>query len=556
MKILSWNINGIRASKGSLSNLFDSLNADVICLQETKVTRDMLDEPTAIIEGYSSYFSFSRKRSGYSGTANYCKESVTPSQAEEGLSGALSASDDGTVGHYGNQTMFSEDELKDLDAEGRAVITQHRIRLKDGTEKDLAIINVYCPRFDPERHDRHNYKLRFYALLQTRAEALLASGSHVIILGDINTTHKDLDHCDPQEEETIKRPSRLWLNQMLWERDRDPNLDTDINREEFTAATPYTVGGKFVDTYRYFYPEKEGAFTNWHTLTNARATNYGRRLDYILADVELATKCLKDACIMQDVEGSDHCPIKVELNCTCLPAKTCPPMCTKFMPEFTGKQQKLSTFFTKLSKSDSKLPNELCRHSPETVIITETVNVDKAEMAMKSKKPVKRQEKDTSSSQPLKKQKTEIKKSASGSKQASLMSFFNKGSESKKTPVKVDQNTSGVKFETQETSSRYFTSEASVGGIDSKKESFKELQKTSTASENTSETANAWKNLLGGLGPPPLCKGHNEPCVLRLVKKPGPNKGKQFYTCARGEGHKSNPEARCDFFKWVGKKKT
>lgn len=73
--------------------------------------------------------------------------------------------------------------------------------------------------------------------------------------------------------------------------------------------------------------------------------------------------------------------------------------------------------------------------------------------------------------------------------------------------------------------------------------------------ENSKQTASAWKNLLGGLGPPPLCKGHQEPCVLRIVKKAGPNKGKQFYTCARGEGHKDNPEARCDFFKWAEKKK-
>lgn len=70
-----------------------------------------------------------------------------------------------------------------------------------------------------------------------------------------------------------------------------------------------------------------------------------------------------------------------------------------------------------------------------------------------------------------------------------------------------------------------------------------------------SNSASAWKNLLQGPPPPPLCKGHQEPCVLRTVKKPGPNKGKQFFVCARGEGHSTNPEARCDFFKWVDYKK-
>ncbi|XP_045164855.2 DNA-(apurinic or apyrimidinic site) endonuclease 2-like isoform X2 [Mercenaria mercenaria] len=522
---------------------------------------DMLDEPTAIVDGYNSYYSFSRKRSGYSGTANFCRDSVTPVCAEEGLAGTLTVSETGSVGNYGNQTTFSDDELKDLDAEGRTVITQHRIRLEDGTEKDLAVINVYCPRFDPERHDRHHYKLRFYALLQTRAEALLKSGSHVIILGDINTTHKDIDHCDPDDEASNKRPSRLWLNQMFWEQDKDPSLDTDIDKEEFSAATPYTVGGKFVDTYRFFYPEKEGAFTNWCTLTNARATNFGRRLDYILADIDLANKCLKDASIMQDVEGSDHCPIKIELNCKCLPAKTCPPLCTKFMPEFSGKQQKLSTFFTKLTKKEVNSSLNICKNNKESENI---VKKEEPKSSPEGVKSLKRPEKSNSFSQPLKRQKTtELKKTDSSSKQASLMSFFNKGAESKKRALKinqtmkVEQNKSSDKLETMETSSKYFSNEDKTrSNPEADDNEGKTAKTTSIVNENTSETANAWKNLLGGLGPAPLCKGHNEPCVLRMVKKPGPNKGKQFYTCARGEGLKSNPEARCDFFKWVVKKKT
>lgn len=561
MKILSWNINGIRASKIDLKNLFDSLNADVICLQETKVTRDMLDEPTAIVDGYNSYYSFSRKRSGYSGTANFCKDCVTPIQAEEGLSGSLTVNENGSVGNYGNLSSFTEDELQDLDAEGRAIITQHRIRFEDGSEKDLAIINVYCPRFDPERHDRHHYKLRFYALLQTRAEALLKSGSHVIVLGDINTTHKDIDHCEATDEESQnnKRPSRIWFNQMFWERDRDPSLETELNQDEFSAVTPHTVGGKFVDTYRYFHPEKEDAFTNWCTLTNARATNYGRRLDYILADIELATKCLTDASILQDVEGSDHCPITINLNCTCLPPKTCPPLCTKFMPEFSGKQQKLSTFFTKLTKKVTSDTPDVSENIKET----EEVEVVKEELksCSKSVSSLKRPEKFNNVPQPLKKQKTaEMKKSNSSSKQASLMSFFNNKGADKKSAVKlgqdvkVEQNKSADKIKTIETSSKYFNN--TDKSTDKANDTEDKSMKTSVINENSSKTASAWKNLLGGLGPAPLCKGHSEPCVLRMVKKAGPNKGKQFYTCARGEGLKSNPEARCDFFKWVEKKKT
>ncbi|KAL4225909.1 DNA-(apurinic or apyrimidinic site) lyase 2 [Mactra antiquata] len=555
MRVLSWNINGIRASKRNMKEMLDSLNSDVICLQETKVTRDMLDEPTAIVEGYSSYFSHSKKRSGYSGTANYCKNHVTPECAEEGLSGILTLTDDDSIGNYGNHTSFSDDEIKDLDAEGRAVLTQHKIRLEDDSIKNLVIINVYCPRFDPDRQDRHMYKLRFYALLQTRAEALLKAGCHVIILGDINTTHKDIDHCDPEDEESLKKPSRRWLNQMLWEKDRDPSIDDDINRDEFNAATPYTVGGKFVDTYRYFHPDKEGAFTNWCTLTNARATNYGRRLDYILADVELADKCLKDVDILQDVEGSDHCPITVDLKCTCIPASTCPSLCTKFMPEFSGKQQKLSNFFTKVSR------NEVSNKEDNVLCVNGNTEADKVKLegVKTDSRGLKRTEDVSKSSQPVKRQKTGLSKSTSGAKQSSLMAFFNKGSEQKlkKCTLKVEDNSSAEKFESAEMNSKYFKNKDEPTSNESQGSNSDSIVTTSQklVKENSNETTSVWKNLLGGLGPAPLCKGHNEPCVLRMVKKPGPNKGKQFYTCARGEGHKSNPEARCDFFKWVTMKK-
>ncbi|KAJ8302012.1 hypothetical protein KUTeg_020999 [Tegillarca granosa] len=350
MKILSWNINGIRAGKVNLKTLFDSLDSDVICIQETKVTRDQLDEPSAIVEGYNSYFSFSRKRSGYSGVATFCKNTAVPIKAEEGLTDLLNPKQDGKVGCYGNVSEFTDEELESLDAEGRSLITQHRIRKKNGEEADLAIINVYCPRADPEREDRQLYKLRFHALLQTRAEALLKNGYHVIVLGDINVSHKMIDFCDTTHGEFLRKPSRIWLNQFLWEHDRDPDIADVDNKEDFAGTTVHCKGGCFVDSFRYFYPDKEGAYTNWCTLTGARDTNYGRRLDYILTDVELSKSDLKNASIHPDVEGSDHCPVQVELYGSFITAEKFPVLCTKNMPEFTGKQQKLSMFFTKAEK--------------------------------------------------------------------------------------------------------------------------------------------------------------------------------------------------------------
>lgn len=208
LRVVSWNINGIRShlqgagyeepsncTARAVGRILDKLDADIVCLQETKVTRDVLTEPLAIIEGYNSYFSFSRNRSGYSGVATFCKDSATPVAAEEGLSGLL-ATLNGDVNCYGNMDEFTQEELRALDSEGRALLTQHKIRTQDGDEKSLTVINVYCPHADPGKPERLTFKMRFYHLLQIRAEALLAAGSHVIILGDLNTAHRPIDHWD------------------------------------------------------------------------------------------------------------------------------------------------------------------------------------------------------------------------------------------------------------------------------------------------------------------------------------------------------------------------
>uniref|UniRef100_A0A8C9PTZ8 exodeoxyribonuclease III n=1 Tax=Spermophilus dauricus TaxID=99837 RepID=A0A8C9PTZ8_SPEDA len=208
LRIVSWNINGIRSplqgvvcqetsnsTSMAMRRILDELDADIVCLQETKVTRDVLTEPLAIVEGYNSYFSFSRSRSGYSGVATFCKDSATPVAAEEGLSG-LFATQNRDVGCYGNTDEFTQEELRALDSEGRALLTQHKIRTWKGKERTLTLINVYCPHADPGKPERLTFKMRFYRLLQIRAEALLAAGSHVIILGDLNTAHRRIDHCD------------------------------------------------------------------------------------------------------------------------------------------------------------------------------------------------------------------------------------------------------------------------------------------------------------------------------------------------------------------------
>ncbi|XP_073446978.1 DNA-(apurinic or apyrimidinic site) endonuclease 2 isoform X1 [Dendrobates tinctorius] len=504
MKIVSWNINGIRATRVGLKEILDSLDADIICLQETKVTRDLLEEPVAIVEGYNSYFSFSRVRSGYSGVATFCKSSTTPLAAEEGLSGKLTGQK-GLIGCYGDTDEFSEEELLSLDQEGRAVITQHKILTADNKEDTLTVINVYCPRADPEKPERKTYKLRFYSLLQIRAETILKNRGHVIILGDVNTSHKPLDHCDPTDLEVFEEnPGRQWLNQFL--------VNPDRKREDSGEPS----GGQFLDSFRYFHPTQKNAFTCWCSVSGARKTNYGTRIDYILGNRKLVQAEFLDSMIMPEVEGSDHCPVKALMRCGPLAADKCPSLCTKYLPEFAGRQQKLSQFLVKKKKALEILADEA------KVLSTSQSSSEGSEKSSSRKRT--NEEISTNNGKKVK----PVPKGGQGN----LLGFFKPVISKPKTSVDAQNNP------VSETQNMKVMAQCAL---------------TSGTQNGNQQQSAFWKTLLKGPPPPPTCKGHGESCVLRTVKKAGPNCGRQFYVCARPEGHSSNPQARCNFFLWVKK---
>uniref|UniRef100_A0A8C5PLV3 DNA-(apurinic or apyrimidinic site) endonuclease n=1 Tax=Leptobrachium leishanense TaxID=445787 RepID=A0A8C5PLV3_9ANUR len=475
MRILSWNINGIRATRTGIKDILDSLNADIICLQETKVTRDLLDEPTAIVEGYNSYFSFSRVKSGYSGVATFCRTRATPWAAEEGLSGLLTVHK-GSIGFYGNTEEFSEEELLSLDHEGRAVITQHKIQTCENKAETLTVINVYCPRADPEKPERKNYKLRFYRLLQIRAEAILKSGSHVIILGDVNTSHRQLDHCDPTYLESFEEnPGRQWLNQFLGE------LET-LQRDAPESST--SSGGLFLDSFRYFHPTQRNAFTCWCSVSGARQTNYGTRLDYILGSRRLIQEQFLDSTIMPEVAGSDHCPVTAFMKCSPVTAAKCPPLCTKYLPEFAGRQQKLSQFLVRKDKA-------LEEKSVETKELPGLQSsTDGAELNPGSKRPPGK----------INANGKKCKTSAKGG-QGSLLGFF-------KPVAHKPQQAQGQAND-----------KPSCFDEKIKDSVQQESQHLSIIPKGSQPQAAFWKSLLKGPPPPPNCKGHGVcvSCTLRAA---------------------------------------
>ncbi|XP_070767155.1 DNA-(apurinic or apyrimidinic site) endonuclease 2 [Enoplosus armatus] len=577
MKLVTWNINGIRTFRGGIKKALDSLDADIICVQETKVTRDLLDERTAIVDGYNSYFSFSRGRSGYSGVAIYCKDSATPFAAEEGLTGLLT-SHEGAVGCYGDQTEFCSEELQLLDNEGRAVITQHRI-MSQGKEQTITVINVYCPRADPEKPERKQFKLQFYKLLQCRAEAILKDGSHVIVLGDINTSHQQIDHCDPSDIDDFgENPGRKWLNVFLHsgKQEEERNEEEPDEESEVTSSDPIH-SGKFVDTFRYFHPTRTHAFTCWSTLTGARQTNYGTRIDYIFADCQLAKEQFVAADIMPEVEGSDHCPVWGRLSCSLQPSSKPPPLCTRYLPEFAGKQQNLSRFLIKVDQKS--IPCEERGALPGSQEEEEKRENLKPFGAgnISGKKRL-----STSDSVVPKGKKTKTVKTSS-KPQGSLLSFFKPKITnvvpSTEAPVRQCEKTLSLgEVTSSQNSQKASTTREDVSSVTTRVPEdtllvFKgspQLCTTSSTEDKHMTTKHLtpqptkakkgaslvfWKSVLHGPPPPPSCKVHGEPCVLRTVKKEGPNMGKQFFVCARPQGHASNPEARCNFFAWVEKGK-
>ncbi|XP_077984910.1 DNA-(apurinic or apyrimidinic site) endonuclease 2-like isoform X2 [Glandiceps talaboti] len=527
----------------------------------------------------------------YSGVATFCSDNAIPIAAEEGLTGLLvTTSGNDTVGCYGDQSDFSDEEQHALDYEGRCVITQHKIKSNVRDDEQLiAVVNVYCPRADPDDEDRLSYKLRFYSLLQARCEALLQAGRHVILLGDVNQAHKPIDHCNPDDdvEYFSAKPGRRWLAQFLCAQSEDgkpirrlsDSHDTSGSASISPAKSPLKrqSGGQFIDTFRYFRPQQKEAFTCWSTVTAARQLNYGTRIDYIITDICLCEEEFEDCDIMPEVEGSDHCPVKATLKCTCLPAKKCPSLCTKYLPEFVGKQQKLSAFFKKSSNksaesnsSGSNLPTAQIQPKINLGNVNQSLHVEKQGNTSTSKQPLKRAAtgKQGNSAKKMKSGEPSMKKTAN------IMSFFQKKSGNGKVQEKsqvheksVDKSV-GMEEITLRCVQKGGSSSNSASPVErnneTKDSAHDKNEITPSTSESTSSSqqhneikksqAAVWRNMLSGPRPPPLCKGHKEPCVLRTVKKSGPNQGKQFYVCTKPEGPKSNPEARCDHFQWVGKK--
>ncbi|RKO99062.1 hypothetical protein CXG81DRAFT_15079, partial [Caulochytrium protostelioides] len=315
MKITTWNVNGVRTVRhyhpwSSTTKHFgavvEALGADILCLQETKITRRDITAEYGMVPGYHAFYAPCRDgRPAYAGVATFVRQTLAPIEAEEGFSGLLGGP---SLGCYGALLdRFETAELLALDREGRVLITDHQL---------FVLFNVYFP--NDASPERGLYKQRFNVALATRVAAFRAAGREVVVVGDVNVAHRAIDHCDPVQScrdrgiaDYDALPARQWLTQWLDGTDGDAEAEADAGDAD-AAPKPGGHGG-LVDVFRHFHPTTRGAYTCWNTLKNARPSNYGTRIDYVLATPGLLG-AFADCSVDADVMGSDHCPVSAVMG--------------------------------------------------------------------------------------------------------------------------------------------------------------------------------------------------------------------------------------------------
>lgn len=253
IKIYTWNVNGIRAvhKKGFLDWVKNS-KGDIICLQETKAHKEQLTDDLINIKGYESYW-YSAERKGYSGVAIYSK--FKPLKI-----------------NYG----FGKEKF---DIEGRVIFLEF---------KDFVLANAYFPN-GGRGPERIRYKLDFYDELFFYLQKNFSDRKGIIVTGDYNTAHKEIDLARPKENENntgFLPIEREWIDNII-------NLG-------------------YTDIFRKFHPDEEDCYTYWDMFTRARERNVGWRIDYFMVSNDFVNR-IKSAEIHPEIMGSDHCPVSIQL---------------------------------------------------------------------------------------------------------------------------------------------------------------------------------------------------------------------------------------------------
>lgn len=253
MRLVSWNVNGIRAAiRNGFWAWLAEAQPQIVCLQETRIQPEQLTGEMREPPGYHTYW-HSAERKGYSGVATFSQAEPSPVQVGFGI--------------------------PPFDREGRVLITGH---------PGFTLVNAYFPS-GQRGHDRVAFKIEFYDALLDYCQGLRAQGQRLVVCGDLNTAHQPIDLARPKQ-----------------------NVKTSGFLPEEREALGRWIEQGFVDTYRLLHPQTQ-AYTWWTYRLNARARNIGWRLDYFLVSEELVPQ-VRAARILSDVTGSDHCPVELEIE--------------------------------------------------------------------------------------------------------------------------------------------------------------------------------------------------------------------------------------------------
>lgn len=250
MKLISWNVNGIRAcvNKGFM-DFFNEVNADIFCIQESKLQKGQINLE---LPGYYQYWNYAEKK-GYSGTALFTKQE--PIAVTYGI------------------------DIPEHDQEGRVIAAEY---------PDYYVVTVYTPNSQRELL-RLSYRMEWEAAFLSYLKKL-EENKPVIVCGDLNVAHHDIDLKNPK---TNRKNAGFTMEE----------------RSSFSTL----IGAGFIDTFRYFYPMEEGCYTWWSYMFKAREKNAGWRIDYFVVSKELEDK-LVDAAIHSEIFGSDHCPVELTIK--------------------------------------------------------------------------------------------------------------------------------------------------------------------------------------------------------------------------------------------------
>ena len=250
MKLISWNVNGLRAcvQKGFL-DIFKELDADMFCIQESKLQEGQI---SLELEGYHQYWNYAIKK-GYSGTAIFTRRE--PMSVAYGIG------------------------IEEHDQEGRVITLEFA---------EFYLVTVYTPNSQSELA-RLDYRMRWEDAFLSYLKGL-EEKKPIVFCGDLNVAHKEID---------LKNPKTNRKNAGF----------TDEERGKFSTM----LGQGFIDTYRYFYPDQEGIYSWWSYRFQARKKNAGWRIDYFCVSESLKEK-LVDAKIHTEIMGSDHCPVELDID--------------------------------------------------------------------------------------------------------------------------------------------------------------------------------------------------------------------------------------------------